>query len=65
MDYEIKLTYQDDKVVDIIIPEDDVQEFFDNISNGKIFKNKSTGMGFWTSFNSLRHIIVTPLADDE
>ena len=60
MIYQIKLTYLDDHEVELFVSKDEITEFFDNITAGRVFRNKEDGVGFWTSFGQVRHIFVYP-----
>ena len=58
MKYVIRITYKDDKTVAILVPKDKVQEYFDNLNHGQVFLNEETNVGFWTTVDQIRHIIV-------
>lgn len=64
MNYKIILTYRDDKAVNLVLPEKQVDEFFANLNSGKVHLNKETNIGFWTTVDQLRHIIVQPFKEE-
>jgi len=64
MSYKIILTYRDDKAVNLVLPEDQVDDFFANLNSGKVHLNKETNIGFWTTVDQLRHIIVQPFNEE-
>jgi len=65
MNFKLILTYKDDKAVNITMPHDQIIGFLDCVKNGKVYKNEITKVGFWTTEDQLRHIIVQPLAEGE
>ena len=65
MNFKIIITYKDDKAVNITMPDDQILGFLDCIKNGKVYKNEITGVGFWTSEDQIRHIIVQPIKEGE
>lgn len=65
MSYKIILTYRDDKAVNLVLPEEQVQDFFDNLNSGKVHLNKENDIGFWTTVDQLRHIIVQPFNPED
>lgn len=58
--FMITLTYKDDKQVTVHLTEDQIDLFFKKINAGEVFQNEKTSVGFWTSVDQLRHIIVQP-----
>ena len=60
MIYQVTLTYQDDKTVDLLMTKEVLDCFFKDIKESNLHYNELTGVGFWTSLDSLRHIIVQP-----
>jgi hypothetical protein len=64
MTYNVTLTYRDDKTVNVVMPENQIQDFFDNLSSGKVHLNTQTNVGFWTTVDQLRHIIVHPYKEN-
>jgi len=65
MNFKLILTYKDDKAVNITMPHDQIYGFLSCVKNGRVYKNDITKVGFWTSEDQLRHIIVQPLAEGE
>lgn len=63
MSYQITLTYRDDKTVNIVVPADQVEPFFENLNKRQVHLNKENNVGFWTSVDQLRHIIVQPIKE--
>lgn len=64
MRFNLILTYKDEKTVNIILAEEKIQKFFDDIGEGKVHYNTETKVGFWTSFSELKHIIVKPVEEE-
>ncbi len=61
----ITLTYRDDKTVRIHMKEEQIDDFFKKLNAGEVFINKESSVGFWTSVDQLRHIIVQPKPEEE
>jgi len=64
MNYSVKINYKEDDVHCIIVPEKQIKQFFSDISKGQMWINDETKHGFWTSFNYVKNIIVTPGTDE-
>ena len=60
MIYKVVLTYNDEKTVTLMLPQEELPCLFKHIKKSSIYYNEFTGVAFWTSMEYLRHIIVHP-----
>ena len=60
MKYALKLTYKDGKILEVHLKEEEAQDFFSCLSEGKIHWEKETGKGFWTNFSDIRFFEAFP-----
>jgi hypothetical protein len=65
MNYKVSLTYSDDKVANIILTEQKLDYFLDCMDSYKTYFDKETGIGFWTSKDHLRHIVIQPFVEEK
>lgn len=58
MTYKVTLTYKDDKVLNILTSEENLDNLLDSLDESRVFFDQKTQAGFWTCKKELRHIIV-------
>jgi len=58
MTYKVTLTYKDDKVLNILTSEENLEKLLDSLDENRVFFDEKTQAGFWTCKKELRHIIV-------
>lgn len=64
MKVEVLLTYKDDTTVKIRMEKDKLQDFIKDLHSSAIHYNENTGIGFWTSSDQLKHIIIQKIPDE-
>lgn len=64
MEFILKITYKDEKVVEVKLREEDAQNFFDCINSSKVWWSTLTGHGFWTNILEIRHIHIRPCEEN-
>lgn len=64
MNYKVSLTYTDDKVANIVLSEQKL-DYFECTDSCKTYFDKETGIGFWTSKDHLRHIVIQPFVEEK
>lgn len=65
MKYKITLTYNDDKSVALTMQEEDVERFLKGLREGEFYKNETSGFGFWTPMDQIRHVIIEKVKEEE
>jgi len=68
MPFQVSLTYSDDNTVNLVVPDDSIEEVTKAIKEHNesfyVF-NEQTKVGVWTQRGQLRHIIVQPYKEPE
>ncbi len=58
INYEVILTYRDSSSVKLNVTEEKLDGLMKDLKQNKMHFNKETNIGFWTTFDQLRHVIV-------
>lgn len=56
--YEVNLTYKDEKSLKVMIKQEEISKFFQNLTAGEVYRHPDTKIGFWTNLNDVRYITV-------
>lgn len=62
MTYQVTITYQDEKSVNILAPVDEIVDLEKRLEKREDISlfNKKTHVGFWCPLHLVRHIIISP-----
>jgi len=60
MAINVQIVYFDDKQMSLLVPEDEIQKFFEHLNNDLFYMNEGSNIGFWTSMGSIRYILTQP-----
>ena len=65
MNYLIKLTYLDDKILDISLTGEEVPKFLEKLRNNEAYWSPNNETAFWVSASQLRYTNIIQQKDDE
>lgn len=65
MRVEILLTYKDDTLVKLAMESSRVESFIKDLHSGSVHINEEAGVGFWTTPDQLRHLIIQRVVDGD
>jgi len=65
MNFAIKITYTDDKALDIILPEAEVPRFVESVQKGECYWDKSNQSAFWTKDNLIRYMNLNKIPEEQ
>jgi len=66
MAYTLSITYKDDKVLNIVVPDDAADKIIDAIKSTQdhfYFFNELTKVGVWSSKTEIRNVILQPYVE--
>jgi hypothetical protein len=65
MNFAIKITYTDEKSLDIVLPEEEVSRFLETVKNGECYWDKTKQAAFWTPDSLIRYVNINKLLEDQ
>ena len=54
--FRAKIIYTDEKELNVDMNEEELSKFSENVSNQKVYWNKTQSQGFWTDITKIRYI---------
>lgn len=65
MEYNFKITYRDDKFINVIVPEQRIGEFLECLSNKSIYWMEEHDSGFWTDLDTARYVMINKVQNKQ
>ena len=58
MRHEVILVYKDQKSLKIMIKEENIKRFFEDLTDSQIYRQTDSESGFWTNLSDIRYILI-------
>lgn len=60
MKYRVRLVYKDGESLDVMVGEEEIDQFFTDLSGSQVYIHPESKAGFWTNLAEVRYITANP-----
>lgn len=63
--FRVQVMFKDESPIEILVPEEKMQHFFDSVNSGKVYYNEALKYGFWTNVHDIRYMQIFEIEQEK